>query len=1098
MLEICLECCPQAIFIPAHIWTPHFSLFGSQSGFDTLEECFEDLSEHIFALETGLSSDPAMNFRLSALDRYTLVSNSDAHSPKNLAREANLFDTELSYPAMRQALKTKDLHKFSGTIEFYPEEGKYHYDGHRNCQVCWSPEETMAAGKVCPRCGRKVTVGVMHRVAELADRPHGVRPDVPTPAYESIVPLPQILAELYQTGESSKKVQQAYFQLLTSLGTELEILRTIPLEDIQAQSDVLLAEGIRRVRTGEVKIRPGFDGEYGKVQLFDDQDRQKFKAQMSLFGIRDIPSGKGRGGEKNTAPLYQTHPVSPATGTPCLKGEEMKRAFGKEEKNDEAQSSAKGTQSLSQGCPPPWILQLNAEQRLCVTADSGPIVIIAGPGTGKTRTLVCRIAHLIQFRKIPAEQILAITFTNKAARELTARIRQILPPEITADALVTGTFHQLCLSILQEESGSGAQPGKTLINEQDALLLVRDALAGQSSCSGRRRLQPQRMYQWISRIKSRSWGLDFPPEESSSSQMAAQPPPPPWMQEAMADLSAASTQPDLSADELWSFCLAYQNLLHRYHVCDYDDLLLRVVRLFQSDPKILHRYRSRFSQVLVDEFQDVNEIQYLLVKLLAGEDGAGLLVIGDPDQAIYAFRGADYRFFFRLQQDFPGHRLFHLTGNYRSQGYILQAAGALIRHNSDRFGLELKPARQEEGGAPRRGIRLHSVGSEQAEGISIVREISRMMGGVDMLQAHGQGQGRNFRQEHQGAIHPAQECGELGFSDFAVLFRTGRQAGPLELCFLQAGIPYRVVGQKGFLQNPAVQTIVAMLRFLVNPEDDFSLKNLLHRREGEPFAGSLAGECLQKIASQRQCSLFQAIRHGLARDGQDILSQGGREIFRRILSLWDTYHLRIQERADQLVLDLIRQEMPSAKTGTKASEQSDEDPAEDLMGDPVGDMDRLYQCSKQFASIPEFLKGLLLFRDGDLEYQGGKNAARGDAVSLMTIHAAKGLEFPAVFICGLEEGLLPYGVISDQWSVVSEKQGQTPQGNLQREEERRLFYVALTRAKDELVLLSARRRQRYHQVVPTRPSSFLAEIPAHLMIRVSTASAAKSRQLRLF
>ena len=176
MLEITLEICPEAIFIPAHIWTPHFSLFGAYSGFDSIEECFEDLTSYIHALETGLSSDPAMNWRLSALDGFTLVSNSDAHSPAKLAREANLFDTELSYSAMAAALRQPESQAFRGTLEFYPEEGKYHMDGHRNCKVCLEPSETIIAGGVCPICGRKITVGVLHRVEDLADRPTGFRP----------------------------------------------------------------------------------------------------------------------------------------------------------------------------------------------------------------------------------------------------------------------------------------------------------------------------------------------------------------------------------------------------------------------------------------------------------------------------------------------------------------------------------------------------------------------------------------------------------------------------------------------------------------------------------------------------------------------------------------------------------------------------------------------------------------------------------------------------------------------------------------------------------------------------------------------------------
>lgn len=227
LFEIVLETDPQAHLIPAHIWTPWFSLFGSKSGFDRIEECFEDLTPHIFALETGLSSDPAMNWQLSALDRYTLVSNSDAHSPPKLAREANHFETELSYPAIFQALKNGDPDHFKGTIEFFPEEGKYHFDGHRKCGIRWAPQTTRDHDSRCPVCRRPVTVGVMHRVAELADRPEGVKPERWHP-YVSLIPLPEVLAEVLGVGPASKGVRRLHANLLAKLGPELTLLQDAP------------------------------------------------------------------------------------------------------------------------------------------------------------------------------------------------------------------------------------------------------------------------------------------------------------------------------------------------------------------------------------------------------------------------------------------------------------------------------------------------------------------------------------------------------------------------------------------------------------------------------------------------------------------------------------------------------------------------------------------------------------------------------------------------------------------------------------------------------------------------------------------------------
>ncbi len=280
LLKIVLDASPDALFIPAHAWTPHFSVFGAVSGFDALEECFEELTPHIYAIETGLSSDPAMNWRLSALDRLTLISNSDAHSARKIGREANIFDTEIAYPAMTNAIKTKK--GFLGTIEFFPEEGKYHYDGHRTCGVSLSPKETIHHDYLCPVCGKKVTVGVMHRVEKLADRENGFKP-VGSPPFSSIIPLAEIISETLKVGVSSKKVEALYFYLLGKLGNEFNILMDVSLDDIEHAGSPLLREAISHVRSGNIFIAPGYDGEYGKVKIFEDVKRKEIKGQMKLL-----------------------------------------------------------------------------------------------------------------------------------------------------------------------------------------------------------------------------------------------------------------------------------------------------------------------------------------------------------------------------------------------------------------------------------------------------------------------------------------------------------------------------------------------------------------------------------------------------------------------------------------------------------------------------------------------------------------------------------------------------------------------------------------------------------------------------------------------
>jgi uncharacterized protein (TIGR00375 family) len=265
LLRISKDMSPDSMYVPAHAWTPHFSVFGAVSGFDSLEECFDELTPHIHAIETGLSSDPLMNRRLSALDNITLISNSDAHSPAKTGREANIFDTEISYPAMTGAIKTGE--GFEGTIEFFPEEGKYHYDGHRACGVNITPEETIKNNYLCPVCGRKLTVGVMHRVGKLADRKTGFKAGG-FPGFHSIIPLPEILSETLKVGVNTKTVNKVYMNLLSNLGSEFRILMDSPLEDIGSVSTPLISKAISKMRSGDINIIPGFDGEFGKIRIF--------------------------------------------------------------------------------------------------------------------------------------------------------------------------------------------------------------------------------------------------------------------------------------------------------------------------------------------------------------------------------------------------------------------------------------------------------------------------------------------------------------------------------------------------------------------------------------------------------------------------------------------------------------------------------------------------------------------------------------------------------------------------------------------------------------------------------------------------------------
>ena len=282
LLSLMLDINDQGFFVPAHIWTPWFSLFGSKSGFDSLDECFGSLKKYIFAAETGLSSDPPMNWRVKELDQVSLISNSDAHSPGYLGRNANVFNTELSFNHIRQALETHDLNAYLGTLDMHPHQGKYHYDGHRKCNIALNPAETAELDDICPECGRKLTLGVLNRVRELASRPEGYTPEN-RHGFRHIIPLTDILSEIFGVGPKTKRVSQAFQKAVESLGPELLILRDKSLDDIDKAGIPLLAEAIHRMREGRIQIEPGYDGKYGKVGIFSQAEKQSLIGEKSLF-----------------------------------------------------------------------------------------------------------------------------------------------------------------------------------------------------------------------------------------------------------------------------------------------------------------------------------------------------------------------------------------------------------------------------------------------------------------------------------------------------------------------------------------------------------------------------------------------------------------------------------------------------------------------------------------------------------------------------------------------------------------------------------------------------------------------------------------------
>ncbi|MEA1965306.1 MAG: endonuclease Q family protein [Candidatus Aerophobetes bacterium] len=283
LIEVVLGVSEKAFVVPAHIWTPWFSLFGANSGFDSIEECFGDYTKYIYALETGLSSDPAMNWRVSNLDKFTLISNSDAHSPSKLGREANVFSQKLDYEEIRNVFKEKDKDKFIYTIEFFPQEGKYHYDGHRRCGLSFSPEESRKCRNRCPKCGQALTVGVMHRVEDLGDKEKGFTPPGTIP-FKRIIPLKEIIAKVLNQGVDTKGVKEKYREIVQQLGGEFYVLLNAPYEELTRFISPKIAEGVMRVREGRVKIKCGYDGVYGEINIFSEEEEKKEKGeQLNLF-----------------------------------------------------------------------------------------------------------------------------------------------------------------------------------------------------------------------------------------------------------------------------------------------------------------------------------------------------------------------------------------------------------------------------------------------------------------------------------------------------------------------------------------------------------------------------------------------------------------------------------------------------------------------------------------------------------------------------------------------------------------------------------------------------------------------------------------------
>jgi len=945
LLEIVLESSSAAFLVPAHIWTPWFSVLGSKSGFDSIDACFDDLVGEIFSVETGLSSDPDMNWRLSALDRFTLMSNSDAHSAAKVGREANRFDCELSFLSIKKALRNGVGKGFLGTVEFFPEQGKYHLDGHRKCGCRMDPRETLEKGGLCPVCGKKVTVGVMNRVETLADRPEGERPPGAFP-YERLVSLAEVVGEVKGAGPQTKGVQKIYRQLLQRLGPELAILTEVPLQEIERVGGKIMAEGIRRMRQAEIRVEAGYDGEFGIVKLFRPDERAELEGQGTLAGIPfsgvavGRPAKKPKKGRKKGASLLDGLDVGGVEPV-------YRRSAGLE-----ISSAPLFTRKRSSLWSAEHMEHLNPEQRQAVINKDGPVLVIAGPGTGKTLTLTYRIASLIEERGVPAERILAVTFTQRAAREMEERLRALLGASDREIPVRIRTFHALGAEILREAGPSlGIPEDYFILGREESAGLLRRALPSLS------RKQANALLEGISEAKRE---LVYP--EAAEMRIG-----------------------DATFRQAYE---RYQEALQEYRALDYDDLVAKAVRLMTRLPDFAEKVAGRLSALCVDEYQDVNLAQYRLLRLLSAKV-TDLCAIGDPHQAIYGFRGATPAYFLQFKEDYPRGKVIQLVRNYRSTENVLSASVGMLSRGIDKDRIpSLVPNEQA-------GARVHvsDLATEKAEAVFIAQTVESLMGGTDSLSSYADKVAGD-----EGSV-----CGSFG--DIAILFRLKALAPGLEQALAYQGIPYQSVGQGDRMRGRQGRAILAVLRCLRNPEDRLA-RDLV---QGE-FNKS-PRELQEKMEPYRQ------------------------ELVERRSSVREW----IQGIGEFEWIDLEEESWKEA-------------------------WEALVRMSMSFGNDWDgFLRALALSQDTDLLER------KAERVTLATLHAAKGLEFPVVFIAGCEDLLLPCHVGAKEADL---------------EEERRLFYVGMTRACRLLYLTRARSRFLYGERKSSPPSRFLEDIPRKRMTRV--------------
>ncbi len=639
---------------------------------------------------------------------------------------------------------------------------------------------------------------------------------------------------------------------------------------------------------------------------------------------------------------------------------------------------------------------MNPQQRQAVSAGDGPVLVLAGPGSGKTRVLTHRIAYLVQERGVRAWHIVAVTFTNKAAREMENRVVGLLGGSGQLDGLSIGTFHSVCARLLRMEADyTPLSRDYVIFDTDDQLSIMRQVIAELNFDP--KKVTPRALLNGVSAAKNELIGPgEYQPR-------------------------------DYSDEKVRRAYLRYEELLRENNARDFDDLLMHTVLLFRDQPDVLARYRGRYQHILVDEFQDTNMAQYVLVRLLAGER-RNLFAVGDPDQSIYAFRGADYRNVLRFREDYPDAQVILLEQNYRSHQAILDAAMGVIDQNTDRARKALFSARKQGPLAY-----VYEAYNEDDEARFVVETIAELVA-----------------------------SGEYAPGDFAIMYRTNAQSRALEEGFRRANMPYRVVGATAFFGRKEIKDVIAYLRLIHNPDDNISLQRIIN--VPTRGIGTKTLETLDTWAQQLGTTAPQALM--LLPDAQMDSPFSGRA--RNLLSAFAAQVAEWRALKDRLAPDELMTRVLN-DTGYLSYLDDRTEQGESRIENVL----ELRGYAEQYAGLPlaTFLEEVSLVSDVDTRDDDENRP------SLMTLHSAKGLEFPVVFIVGLEENILPHARSIGPERNPAASTEEKDEARRAVEEERRLLYVGITRAEQRLYLVFASIRSLYGDSRANLPSRFLYDIP---------------------